>query len=364
MLLASNMEVTTILDQLHRNADTTLLTRLKELTRDASNAQLYTRDSIELLCTFATSGEIEAQRCVANALALNDNVVQYVLPKLSVLLEHEANFDRFILLRILFLVTAKGRCSCEVSLLRKYLKEAGDNLWTIELLKTIYNVMLFGHEKFDDKQLALLLCYPRLVPHLINLLTEQEFTDYQSIKDIFAGYVDAMLDDQPWHGIPIRDEEMLPMLKVVSSLQPSDLIVPSSERDRPLGQSSSLAARLLRLLNTSTVAVREGVAMLLYTISGTPEKFVENVGYGHAIGFLTAHGLVPKLASKHAGQEINPVTGQNLRNEPTFAEMTDEEKEREAEKLFVLFQRMKKNGVISVEDPIQQAVDSGRFHEL
>lgn len=41
------------------------------------------------------------------------------------------------------------------------------------------------------------------------------------------------------------------------------------------------------------------------------------------------------------GQEINPITGQRTDMEPvdTGPEMTDTEKEREAERLFVLFER-------------------------
>lgn len=358
------MDVTTILDELRRNADPTLLLRLKELTRDPANAQLYTKESIEFLCSYAFDGALEAQRCIANALALNDRVVSYLLPELGKFSEHHDKFDRFVLLRILFLVTAKGRCSCDVELLKIYLQEAGNNAWTVELLKTLYNVMVFGNERFDDEELAHLLQYHELVPHLINLLTVQRFTDYDNIKTIFEGYVDSMLQDKPWQGITIRDEEMVPMLKVISNFQPDGLLVPAHERDVPLGQSKSLGAKLLRLMNTSTIAVRECISTLLYTISGTPEKFVENVGYGHAIGFLTAHGLTPKLANTHGGVEINPVTGQNRANEPSFDEMSDDEKEREAEKLFVLFQRLKKNGVINVQDPIQEAVDSGRFQEM
>ena len=43
--------------------------------------------------------------------------------------------------------------------------------------------------------------------------------------------------------------------------------------------------------------------------------------------------------------------------------MTDEEKEREAEKLFVLFERMRTLGV-GVENPVRAAQQSGRFEEL
>jgi hypothetical protein len=48
---------------------------------------------------------------------------------------------------------------------------------------------------------------------------------------------------------------------------------------------------------------------------------------------------------------------------PDIAEMTDEEKEREAERLFVLFERMRSVGV-GVENPVRTAQQSGRFEEL
>jgi hypothetical protein len=46
--------------------------------------------------------------------------------------------------------------------------------------------------------------------------------------------------------------------------------------------------------------------------------------------------------------------------------MTDEEKEREAERLFVLFERLKKTGVVDVENPIAKAMreNQGRFSEI
>ena len=41
--------------------------------------------------------------------------------------------------------------------------------------------------------------------------------------------------------------------------------------------------------------------------------------------------------------------------------MTDEEKEHEAEKLFVLFDRMNRNGAMSVVNPVKQAQESGKL---
>lgn len=67
-------------------------------------------------------------------------------------------------------------------------------------------------------------------------------------------------------------------------------------------------------------------------------------------------------------KEINPITGQYVSSEkqPDLKDMTDEEKEREAEKLFVLFERLKKTGIIDVENPIAKAMQEsqGRFEEI
>lgn len=79
--------------------------------------------------------------------------------------------------------------------------------------------------------------------------------------------------------------------------------------------------------------------------------------------------------------EVNPITGQRLDMEPKLhvPEMTHEEKEREAERLFVLFERsvlasshlfllmfprLRATGVIDVENPVAQAVREGRFEEV
>ena len=147
-----------------------------------------------------------------------------------------------------------------------------------------------------------------------------------------------------------------------------ELLLPSNEeRKQPLGKSDSLSAYLLRL-STSPVApnLRETVSNLLFELSDRDAtNFVRNVGYGFASGFLMTHDLpVPQNATEAwsmrddddqeglvkdpgeiltnvDGVEINPVTGQRKDMEPQLpeVEMTNEEKEREAEKLFVLFER-------------------------
>ncbi len=79
-----------------------------------------------------------------------------------------------------------------------------------------------------------------------------------------------------------------------------------------------------------------------------------------------AEDLGEKVTTTVDGQEINPITGQRRDMEPRDEgpEMTDEEKEREAEKLFVLFERLKATGVVEVVNPVETAVREGRFEEV
>lgn len=158
----------------------------------------------------------------------------------------------------------------------------------------------------------------------------------------------------------LRKLYVIAPVSVQKHLQAS-LLPSNDERTQPLGRSNTLAARLLQL-STSPVAssLRETVSSLLFELSDQdPTTFVRNVGYGFASGFLMTHNLViskdasggrgqkvmgDDLAEKITcvdGQEINPITGQRVDMEPVASgpEMTDEEKEREAEKLFVLFER-------------------------
>jgi len=98
----------------------------------------------------------------------------------------------------------------------------------------------------------------------------------------------------------------------------------------------------------------------LYTLcDNNANKFVNQVGYGNAIGYLVNHQLMGELnntvdENAPKDQNINPITGQieDEKKEDPFKNMTDEEKEREAEKLFVLFDRLNKTGVIKVTTKI------------
>ncbi|KAK3694631.1 guanine nucleotide exchange factor [Podospora appendiculata] len=195
----------------------------------------------------------------------------------------------------------------------------------------------------------------------------------------------VQLLDQAMKSYPSGELELhvTPLVCVISSLHehaPDDIrksirasLLPTEEdRKTVLGKGDSLASRLLQN-STNPVApeLRKSISHLLFEMSDKDAStFIENVGYGFASGFLFQNNIpLPEAAAPAVSDErnpINPVTGQFLDAEKfaDMPEMTDEEKEREAEKLFVLFERLKKNGLISVQNPVEKAVQEGRFEEL
>nr|OQO27013.1 hypothetical protein B0A51_07088 [Rachicladosporium sp. CCFEE 5018] len=167
-------------------------------------------------------------------------------------------------------------------------------------------------------------------------------------------------------------------LKIRTALLPSD-----SERDLPLGKAGTLPARLLQLsVSPHLPTLRDNISNFLFELSDNdPNTFVQNIGYGYASGFLMSHGMpVPQSATDVNGgatpqgqsadaEPVNPITGQKLSAEQRGGaddgvEMTEDEKEREAERLFVLFERLRATGVVDVENPVKRARDEGRFEEI
>ncbi|KAK3329360.1 guanine nucleotide exchange factor [Apodospora peruviana] len=153
----------------------------------------------------------------------------------------------------------------------------------------------------------------------------------------------------------------------------SRLLPTEEDRQKVLGTGDTLASRLLRN-STNPVApeFRKAISHLFFDMSDKDAaKFIQNVGYGFASGFLFQNNIpIPESSAPDVlgndKRDTNPITGQ-FRDAEKFAdmpEMTEEEKEREAERLFVLFERLKKNGLISVQNPVEQAMQSGRIEEL
>ena len=219
-----------------------------------------------------------------------------------------------------------------------------------------------------------------LINSLINLDLEGKTSPQSTVNPLFPRFdpncnadrltniLDAAVCNYEAETLEQVATPLVTLLRSIYSFAPEgvkeqmrSLLLPSEdERDRPLGRSETLSSRLLTL-TTTTVAptLRDSISNMLYELSDKDQNtFVRNVGYGFASGFFVAHKmpLIPGTAaeawSTKEGKsrfeyptgtvsEVNPITGQRLDMEPvdTGPELSLEEKEREAERLFVLFDR-------------------------
>ncbi|KAJ4465223.1 guanine nucleotide exchange factor synembryn-domain-containing protein [Lentinula aciculospora] len=154
-------------------------------------------------------------------------------------------------------------------------------------------------------------------------------------------------------------------------------ILPSNDdRAIVLGEGDSLPHRLLRM-STSTVLfpLKSLIALLFFELSDhNPDQLIRNVAFGPGSGMLFTLGLsvsgLTEAGSNSAGPwpDSNPIMGQLRHKEKPLSnsagKMTQEEKEREAERLFVLIERMNKNGTIRIPNPVEVATSSGQLHNL
>jgi len=82
-------------------------------------------------------------------------------------------------------------------------------------------------------------------------------------------------------------------------------------------------------------------------ISGPPPARIEETSDQPTTNFTE-----PKSTTAAHAEELHPITAlrDDNRSNPALDEMTQEEKEREAERLFVLFDRMERNPIISASN--------------
>lgn len=376
----------------------------------------------------------EALRCIANALILVPSTqdafaAQNLTPKVARTLAMADDEDEFLASRILFLMTYNKstdvpRLITEQSIADKIVTQlkrhtarkeplTGTGITSMALGETLK--LLFNLLNFAPNHLALFLPAvstlfqllvsatvpePPLQPPmnaLLNALAALEVEtgelspserpyqygdkDQEVIIDrlvetldgSLTAYSNAQLDTQLISLLTILRRINAYANESVKSQLQSKLLTQDSERDLPLGQSSSLASRLLKLTTApGLMHLPEAVSSLLFELSNSDaHTFIKNVGYGYAAGYLMTHKIpIPENAQQFsaAGGDIpiNPVTGQRLDKETNvpMPEMSQEEKEREAERLFVLFERLKATGVVDVKNPVQQAKEEGRFEEL
>lgn len=261
--------------------------------------------------------------------------------------------------------------------------------------RELVNALLHLHlESAEGKQATFPAADPkRNAEHLVKILD----------KAIVA-YPDKDLDDTITPVVTLlRSIYEIAPDAVQTAMQKMILPTPE-ERDEPLGKSDTLPSRLLNLsTSANTATLRGSISSMLFELSHKdPATFVHNVGYGFASGYLMSNNIqmpddvIKAHAHENAndGIPINPITGQRLDKEEHvhMEPMTQEEKEREAERLFVLFERyvfflflsaryqgrvlfsphiaanakprLKATGVVNVQNPVEQAYRSGRIQEL
>lgn len=285
-----------------------------------------------------------------------------------------------------------------------------------EILKVLFNMMVNERRKDTDIQASAMITvdedtakkYERFIPLIVQYFVKSEMPnpplsppythaihalmnfpvkgfeqfffpdgDY-SIIDVLSNILEVTIkqsnishsmendDSVNINGVP-ADSVLPPLVILMTNIVAADeqaraklkeRILPDDvDRSKPLNVGESIRASLIRLMtNTLLGNSRETISTLLYTLcDNNANKFVNQVGYGNAIGYLVNHQLMGELnntVDENAPKDknINPITGQieDEKKEDPFKNMTDEEKEREAEKLFVLFDRLNKTGVIKV----------------
>ncbi|KAH7924845.1 hypothetical protein BV22DRAFT_1090227 [Leucogyrophana mollusca] len=159
----------------------------------------------------------------------------------------------------------------------------------------------------------------------------------------------------------LADEDV--KIRLRQWLIPSDL-----DRTHPLEGRADLLGRCLRLLGSVYhPQLKNAMGEMLYAMCDSDATTLCGyLGYGNVAGFLfhkgvlrappTSLGGAPITTS--TGEAINPITGIVERPAPEGPEMTDEEKEREAERLFLLFDRLEKSGAVPPsQNPVRKAME-------
>lgn len=196
------------------------------------------------------------------------------------------------------------------------------------------------------------------------------------------------------------DDILSPLLVLIARLCRADetcrarvrqWIVPDDlDRSSALEARSDSLGRCLRLLGSVYhPRLKDSVGEMLFAMSDSNGKiailyhgrFFTNVvasastlsalfGYGNVAGFLFHKGVMSAPAqdpgsstaslTTSSGAAIDPITGTIVQPAPSVSDMTEEEKEREMEKLFVLFDRLEKTGTLAPgSNLVRKAIERG-----
>lgn len=350
-----------------------------------------------------------ALRCLANAMLIKAEARQTFVdlkyePKVCAQLKRDTWDDEFLVSRIIFLTTY-GTDTDLAKLIDEYglaetitkkiarhaelatkggeeVAEPMRDMALVETLKLMFNVTHFCKAKVDS--------FAPAIPHVLTLLTKRNFEPSKPLDGPFSplvnslvnleldkeaqaslfpengpqtvvverliGIIDLAMKNYGENELEHKATPLVSVLRLIYDSAPDEVkmfirgkLLPTAEdRREVLGRGETLPARLLRnSTNALAPQLREAISHFVFEMSDKDaSKFVDNVGYGYASGFLFQNDIpVPKNAAGaengESSRPVNPVTGQFLDQESGAAlpEMTDEEKEREAERLFVLFER-------------------------
>ncbi|ELU39698.1 Ric8 domain-containing protein [Rhizoctonia solani AG-1 IA] len=171
------------------------------------------------------------------------------------------------------------------------------------------------------------------------------------------------------------DEVGAPIAALVTRLAAGDdgartrmaavVLPPDMDRSSPLEKKDDFLGRCIRLMTSVYYpTLNDAIGELLFVLCGSDGQALSAaIGYGNAAGHLYNKGIMAPPPASSGGDDINPITGtREAPSGPSLSEMTDEEKQREAEKLFVLFDRMERMGM--AKNPIREAFQSGKFENL
>ncbi|PVV00208.1 hypothetical protein BB559_000034 [Furculomyces boomerangus] len=126
-------------------------------------------------------------------------------------------------------------------------------------------------------------------------------------------------------------------------------------------EGDSIRAKLTKIVGSPMQSEFSlAVGDFLYVLcNSSTSLFTQNLGFGNTAGYLNARSLLISEINVDVNLPAqpsflaNPITGTdenyNREIEKELETMTDEEKEREAERLFVLFDKLNRTGIIKVQ---------------
>ncbi|KTW31614.1 hypothetical protein T552_00252 [Pneumocystis carinii B80] len=239
--------------------------------------------------------------------------------------------------------------------------------FTFEIINCLLNLPI--ETFFDDEHISE-RCVEQLLNILDMLLSSIDLGIYPNDSPPSINS-DTLIETRVLSLVTFLRKILKHSTEAIRALLVSRLLPQSKDRENILGRGDTLSSKTLRAITLPTPLVREPISWLLYELNhSNVTEFINSIGFGYASGFLASHGIPfvsPDSKDFDAPHGINPITGQTLEAERMalshLPEMTEEEKERDAERLFIMFQRLEKNSILSVKNPIRDAFESGKFSE-